>query len=794
MITEEPPEPSNVFSYQPKSFRVMARLISEIGDELISSDAIALYELIKNAYDASSTYALLELKTPIVSTDIDQAVNEAQVLWDSNSLTPKAINSLLEKVETLTKPVGAIERLKEALQSYKADDWRMALQREYRRASQIIIEDSGHGMDRETLENAFLTVGTPMRRLERQHRRRVLGEKGVGRFSTKRLGQFLRVETSTGKEGQQHILEINWNQYATDSTLLLDEVSNPLWSIPNTKAKAGTRLIISDLNNVWSSASLVDITENHLSKLMNPFFPESFKIISRINGEKIDLAELYDGVLRIARLHIKGRIDPLSTTPLTYNIVYEGETQIPAVKPLDRRFESSLADLRHVGPFDFEIYEFDRTDTSLGKTGRKTVIGDFLDRWGGGGPMLFRDGFRVMPYGQPGNDWLEIDRMFFQQRGGSRLRTVAMTGYVSISADQNPYLIDQTNREGLRENEAYKTFRNTLVNMINIINIEYKHLKPSVSTSDKLASIETFTKAKNKLSRSSRATVKALTALHAVLQGTQIPYQESFDRVLIAVNHLEKHAQSYEDIGLRLQKQLDLEITRNHTLLELAGLGMTAEQVFHELNSLLDRIHNLLDRLTKLLQLPTERAILNQIAANLKSVRQISRFLDPFTQTGRRQRTILDVAEEISDVALHYPELQSGRVHLEIITDTDHGHLRVRTNRGLLLQVFDNLIGNSLYWLGQNPIPTNPTIRAILNVSNGSIITEDNGPGIDPDFAQDIFHPFVSAKPMGRGLGLFIVKELLALEGCTISLLPDRNSADRLYRFEINLKNLIYLP
>jgi signal transduction histidine kinase len=107
-------------------------------------------------------------------------------------------------------------------------------------------------------------------------------------------------------------------------------------------------------------------------------------------------------------------------------------------------------------------------------------------------------------------------------------------------------------------------------------------------------------------------------------------------------------------------------------------------------------------------------------------------------------------------------------------------------NRGVLLQVFDNLIANSLYWLRADGVK-NGAILAIVDATRRTVTLEDSGPGVAPAFADLIFRPFVSTKPNGRGLGLFIARELLELEGGTITLRDDVNQRGRRYVFEIGL-------
>ena len=105
--------------------------------------------------------------------------------------------------------------------------------------------------------------------------------------------------------------------------------------------------------------------------------------------------------------------------------------------------------------------------------------------------------------------------------------------------------------------------------------------------------------------------------------------------------------------------------------------------------------------------------------------------------------------------------------------------------------MMDNLINNSCYWLRQQGVTSEtPTISII--VQRPWLYVSDNGMGIAPAVEESLFEPFVTMKPkgQGRGLGLFIVRQLLDAVGCSIVLDERRNSQNRRYIFAINLSNV----
>ena len=117
--------------------------------------------------------------------------------------------------------------------------------------------------------------------------------------------------------------------------------------------------------------------------------------------------------------------------------------------------------------------------------------------------------------------------------------------------------------------------------------------------------------------------------------------------------------------------------------------------------------------------------------------------------------------------------------------------LSITINEGRFIQVMDNLINNSCYWLRQQgDSADNPTI--FITINRPWLYVSDNGNGIAPAVEESLFEPFVTMKPkgQGRGLGLFIVRQLLDAVGCSIVLDERRNFQNRRYIFAINLSNV----
>lgn len=117
------------------------------------------------------------------------------------------------------------------------------------------------------------------------------------------------------------------------------------------------------------------------------------------------------------------------------------------------------------GPFEFRLYflEGDPKHSHLPKEAHQQFQ-EKLDRIGG--IYVYRDGLRVLPYGTPDFDFLEIELRRSLKAGRYLFSLRRMFGYIAISKEANPKLEDKSSREGLRENAQYEFFRTTLKNLL----------------------------------------------------------------------------------------------------------------------------------------------------------------------------------------------------------------------------------------------------------------------------------------------------------------------------------------
>jgi hypothetical protein len=136
--------------------------------------------------------------------------------------------------------------------------------------------------------------------------------------------------------------------------------------------------------------------------------------------------------------------------------------------------------LKNIGEFDFTFYyikniEPNKEDREIYpyKSFSTSIRKNWLSKYSG--VKIFRDGFRVRPYGEKGNDWLNLGQRQAKspagagdRKGGFRIRPNQISGTINISRLENKNFEDKSGREGIQENNSFETFTNILLECIKI--------------------------------------------------------------------------------------------------------------------------------------------------------------------------------------------------------------------------------------------------------------------------------------------------------------------------------------
>lgn len=782
------------------TFKVSARTVLHLGSELISSDAIAFYELIKNAFDAHSPRIDVDVKIRIRQ---DMVVLARDLLESSKpadnrpGMDESATASLREWLaEGLIADAPDVESWRREIQKAKSyDDFQTILDD----ANEIVIVDKGHGMSLDDLSDVYLTIGTPFRSIQRNKPtatgRPVLGEKGVGRLSAMRLGDKLIVRTAKSNESYWNILEIDWRHFSANEGALIQSV--PLTPkvdrrIAKAEQEHGTTIIIRGLKNSWSDSALKDGAGREIARMMDPFSDKTiFPVSLRFNGKAVEIPRLDKVLFAHAQMSFNGHVirDPEGLLYLEGTLAVDEEKK--GVRRSERLFltsdeiialvssqsEGNMYDLaarnlRRLGPFSLELYWFNRREAEkIDGIGEKSDVQKLIKEWSGG-LMVFRDGFRVGRYGGADDDWLELDKKALGQ-GGYKLNKSQIIGKIDISSTDNPYLVDQTNREGLKDSPEKACLARLLRRLISDkIRQKMNQWEKDAQSADPDAVV------RKKFEAAERATERALDAAKRFASSTENNYDEIAEEVSAALAEV---SAAMPQVG----RFVDRAAKDRSEIIHLASIGLLLEIVAHELGRSVNNSLGAIKQARKSATGTLGRSLL-VLEAGLRTIEKRLRLLDPVKTSGRQRKEDFDAIEWVRLIAdSHAEQMEASEIQLIVRVECGSKTWPVKMVKGMLVQILENLINNSIYWVKwrmdkeksqkirqKSVVQYQPLIEIVLHVRKRTIRVTDNGPGIDADRADDVFEAFWSnrSEDRGHGLGLYISREIAAYNNATLTL------------------------
>jgi signal transduction histidine kinase len=795
------------------AFRVAARTVLELGAELISSDAVAIYELVKNAVDAHSTDGVtIELCITLRHSDFVDLLARADELVERSSdhhrenSADAELRDLRASILEHLLPDAHEERRHAITRALQSSDsplaLRNALSESYLEHNWIEFRDTGQGMSRDDLLRAYLVIGTDSRRRDLEAALRqgaaqapYLGEKGVGRLSAMRLGSGLEVRTATAADRRLNVLTVDWSEFEDSDKLVEDIAISP--TVGGEKPDAafsGTTIKITGLRGTWSPRRIQDIAAYDLARLWDPFSKAKrrFRVVVLFNGQRVDIPRLDRAILDLAHARVVGRYEIDNGSPRLEVEMWCGDLG-KGNPPEERRLflesidlrsltndphtEIPASALRTVGPFSFELYWYNRrllrAVESIGELKRVRAL---QEQWAG--IMLFRDGYRVYPYGDDQDDWLGLDRKALAS-GGYKLNKAQFIGRIAISRTANLRLVDQTNREGLKDCDEKQVL---LEVMRFVIQSRLSAFLDEVEERHRSLDFD-FTQADKRvrtLEASARTTIRELERRHSAEAPQLRELTQQFEEVRTYFSQARERADQIED--------------ERDRMIQLAGVGLMLEIVAHELARSTEHTMRLLDQ-ADVAHLPADAAaLLRTLRDEMKTMNKRLRVLDPLSVSARQRKETFDFAELVRDVFAGHTA-QFLRHHVEATIHVENGRKKVVIHgvRGMFVQIIENLLQNSIYWIDLRRADEEdyrPIIEVRLSEPPHVMEFTDNGPGIQPSLREEVFKAFFSTKGKSRrqGLGLYIARDCARHHGGQLYLSDERRiHRDRLNTFVLEL-------
>ena len=311
-------------------------------------------------------------------------------------------------------------------------------------ASTLTIRDTGTGMDLSDIEQRWMVIGTDSKKNKMYspiYHRPLNGDKGIGRFSVDRLGAFLHMEAQKRGSTARYLADFDWSLFDGESKNISD-IAIPYTQVKGDQKAHGVSLTISKLRDVWDEQKLKELYRN-LRQFKSPFAQDdTFKIFITAPEYGYNKREVVVEKLEgVSSLWMVAEISANDPEKICITVNKDGlEYQTVQTNPFS------------FGSVKAQVFMFNQGDKVR-----------FVNRYGlrvrdYGNIRLYRDSFRVYPYGEAKNDWLDLDRR--QTQGLMRfLGSRDLIGYVQIGKESNPNLIPLTNRQGLEENTAFEELR-----------------------------------------------------------------------------------------------------------------------------------------------------------------------------------------------------------------------------------------------------------------------------------------------------------------------------------------------
>ncbi|MGP5444630.1 sensor histidine kinase [Pseudomonas helleri] len=785
------------------SFEISARTILHLGADLISSDAVALYELIKNSIDArSDTGVDVAVEIVIKASDFAAVVSLAEAGVGAGMTVEKLKSEVRKRIQSDAPEELKSEFLREVEASKSLSQFKLNFTSAYRFNNRIIVSDTGHGMSVKDLKDIYLTIGTTSRTrdvlsaVKDGEKAPFLGEKGVGRLSAMRLGKHLRVETATADDERVNVLVIDWTEFEK----AFDKPANsvvikPFLGEKKAKGKSFTKIIISDLVSSWSYGRLMEIARSQIARMMDPFSwagRRRFQIRMSLNDVVVEQVRVVaEDLLKSSHATCSGKYEMTEGgAKLTLNFaskLYDGPI-------IQHTFDSNdllamsgvkaagypVSILRSLGDFDFEFYWFNRQRLKATPgVGDREVVRALIKAWSG--ICLFRDGYRVLPYGDEGDDWLGLDREALSA-SGYKLNTKQLIGRVAISRTGNSKLLDQTNRQGLKdcpEKDALIELLNTVVSrwwhdyldeagkaQKVLKDIQYDPSKEGAAVGSLEQRIRTSLK-------SIRKDFKGDGELLEQVKDAFIEIKDAHTRAVARINAMEEEKER---------------------LTQLAGVGLLIEVIAHELTRATELTQMTLKSIDKQSIDAETTAAFRVLGEQIKVIQKRLYTLEPLSVSARQRRSKQNLGDIVKYIIEgHTAQFDRHEINVEICGDRKVIGFVIE---GHIVQILENLINNSLYWIDVYRYEHPGFIGEIsveLLSSPPRIRYSDNGPGIPISRVESVFDPFFSTKKSSsnrrQGLGLYIARQNAELLGGGLYLVDEGSlHTHRFNTFELELK------
>ncbi|WP_027148116.1 sensor histidine kinase [Methylobacter tundripaludum] len=611
----------------------------------------------------------------------------------------------------------------------------------------IIIRDNGIGMNQNDIETKWMRIGTDSKRKDKfspaPFNRRVVGEKGIGRFAIDKLGSLCVIETKNRGDLSLNYLIIDWRKYEDKEKISelsnFTEINNTLIQKKSDQQKQGTKIIINYARDIWTEND-IERANKELSKIISPLqtITPSFNIFIFSNkySYKYNHTKVINRSIEYASHDFKISFD--KNNNIQEAIKFDGKKLIiDEIKPLS------------FGLISFQLYYFNQS-----------AKGNFTKSYKGeglkiDGVKIYRDGVLSTPFAEYNDnqdkmrDVLGIDKRrwsgFFDKLG---LRD--LIGIISISRDENADIIDSTNRQDFIDNEAYRDLKEFIISQIHELEklLQYNKKQDAENASQDLKqAIGQLDFFKNDLSNIKNDI--RLGNTNSVVQKVK-QLEDDARKINFSIKQGIKNQETEKQDSKR----------RESMLLSLMSIQTYALEIVHIIKTSLGMIKRRAEFLQENIGLSESfdenKLYSNDIYNEINKLSQAIDFMSSYTKSGddwcnfEISQAINDVFNGFSDIAF--------KENIKLEVDIEAG-VELFYNQILFGDIITNLINNSIKAL----VNVDEKIIKCIGYSEKDqfiIIFSDNGYGIQHKIKNKIFEIFFTTTSEfgGQGMGLYMVK------------------------------------
>jgi signal transduction histidine kinase len=609
----------------------------------------------------------------------------------------------------------------------------------------VLVSDDGDGMELEAIQNGWLVIGRSGKSIrERTRLERIpAGSKGLGRLAALRMGSAVRLSTRPrGNSSEQYFLRIDWSEF--DGVRVVEDVVLPIEARRRASgSEEGTDIV---LENLRAHLGRMDVKRlaRAMILLADPFGgdPAGF--------EPVLLAPEFGDLEKLVRERYFEDAD----YHLIADLHADGHAEARVVDwrgaELFRAQHQDLAgrrkgDIYHCPEVTFHLWAFLlRRESFATRTASLDEVRTWLQSFGG--VHVYHNGLRVAPYGNEGNDWLDMNRRRVQSPE-ERPGTNTSIGRVVI-ADEGE-LQQKTDRSGFIEDETFEEMKAFVQDALEWM----ARRRLQVAEQRRAVANEQAPR------RASQSQKRVEGAIASIPVAQREPVQHAF----------EIYKKSRDREADQLRKEVQLYRT-------LSTAGITAATFAHEstgnpikiiqqsVNAIQRRARNeLKEKYAGLLQRPVDN-----IAQAVESLAVLGRAVLRLLDYEKRRTGKVELHKVVSRILESFEPFLAGRdVTLE--QDLCAGAPYLRGTDAAVESILSNLLNNSLAALAENG-GGQRKIRVKTKIEGRfwTLAVSDSGPGVRDIALEDIWLPGHTTRPNGTGLGLTIVRDATKDLGGTV--------------------------